>query len=92
VTQDIEAFAVPLLDKPTTLQQATVIERALGQTDRRSASIAAEVVKDMQSVTHYPPIVFDMLDSAEIVETIEELKSKIREAREKKKDDDDDVD
>jgi intracellular multiplication protein IcmO len=90
---DLEKFSIPLLDKATMIAQATAVERMAGRANRQAAEVAAEVVKDMQIVTNYPPEDIDRLSGSEIAEEIQSVIRRIQEERVRKQaDSDTDID
>ena len=84
LVDDVEKFGTPLLDKSIMLEQATAVERMAGRANRQAAEVAAEVVKDMQIVTHYPPGEIEMLPGSEVAEEIQSVIRRIQEARAEK--------
>lgn len=55
LTKDIAQFGKSLLDHAGTLEQIQYIERLLGKSDQQANSISAEIIKDMELATYYPP-------------------------------------
>jgi intracellular multiplication protein IcmO len=81
LVDDIGKFGAPLLDRVTLLEQSTAIERLSGRANRQAAEVAAEVVKDMQIVTHYPPENIESISASEIAEEIQSVIYRIKEER-----------
>ena len=54
----------------------------LGKKESYSANVAQEIVKDMQTATHYPPQLHDVPSGAEVAVLVLELISSITEKKE----------
>jgi intracellular multiplication protein IcmO len=52
---DRENFSKSILSQQPTHEQISFVERLYGKTEQYAASIATELIKDMQAATHYPP-------------------------------------
>lgn len=52
-----DRFKAPILNPNSTKDQIGYIERLLGKSEQYATNVASEIIKDMQSATHYPPIV-----------------------------------
>lgn len=81
LTDDLEQFSIPLLNRPNTREQVAVVERMAGKVERHAANIADEVIKDMRIATHYPPAVDYIPSAPELSDIVRELNERIREAR-----------
>ncbi|MFU8797662.1 MAG: hypothetical protein ACNA7Y_03060, partial [Gammaproteobacteria bacterium] len=81
---NVENFSRPLVDKFKMLEQAAVVERLSGRTNRNAVEIAAEVVKDIQIVTLYPPDDIDQLSADDITNDIQALIRRLEAERERK--------
>ncbi len=81
LTDDLERFSTPLLNRPATREQVAVIERMAGKVERHAANIADEVIKDIRLATHYPPAVDYVPSAMELSDVVRELNERIREAR-----------
>jgi intracellular multiplication protein IcmO len=66
-------FKDPILNSSSTREQIGYIERVLGKSEQYANNVAAEIVKDMQSATHYPPIVDLKPTGMELAEVIDGL-------------------
>lgn len=74
---DVERFSNPILNPNSTRDQIGYIERLLGKSEQYATNVAAEIIKDMQSATHYPPVVEERPSSLELATVIDELISHI---------------
>lgn len=54
---EVENFAMPILSKAETRERSSFIIRVLGKPERDAQNIANDLIKDMETATHYPPIV-----------------------------------
>lgn len=70
---DIETFKNPILNSTSTRDQIGYIERVMGKSEAYANNVASEIIKDMQSATHYPPVVDLKPTGNEIAEVIEGL-------------------
>ncbi len=84
-TNDFEHFSTPLLAKMMTHETISSLERLSGKIDKYAVSIADEIVRDIETATHYPPAVNDPMSSGQLVSTIGELVQAIVVEREKAK-------
>src|SRR5206468_1348084 len=66
--EDPDKYSRPLLSVSQTRSQLDYIERLTGSTESRAASVAAEIVKDMQTATQYPPEITDKPTGEELAE------------------------
>ena len=55
ITNDLQAFSQPILDKSRTREQVDYIQRLCGKTGQQALNIALELMGDMQRGTQYPP-------------------------------------
>lgn len=81
---DLERFGNPLLNKAITHEQIGFMERVSGRPESQAVSIAAEIIKDMQLATFYPPVISEQPATENVVTTINELVGRIVTEREKK--------
>lgn len=70
LTDNIEQFSQPILIKKVVKEQISIIETILGKAKRNTQNIAAELLKDMQTATHYPPEVETNSDAAQLATMI----------------------
>ncbi len=84
LTKGNAKFAQPILVYASTRDQISYLERVLGKPESYSANVAQEVVKDMQTATHYPPKLFDVPTGAELAVLVLELISSISEKKEER--------
>lgn len=73
ITNDLENFKLPLLNHGKTLEQIQYLERVLGKSDEGANNIAAELIKDMELATHYPPKVEDKPNAEELADICDGL-------------------
>ncbi|MCD6055969.1 MAG: protein IcmO (DotL) [Gammaproteobacteria bacterium] len=66
LTDNLKAFAKPILRGETTIDQIEAIERVSGKPADVAATVAAELSKDIQSATHYPPQIENKPTAAEL--------------------------
>ena len=69
----LEAFSKPLLQRSSCFQQIQFIDRLLGESEATAASIANEMIKDLESATHYPPEIKVEPDKQKILKAINDL-------------------
>lgn len=74
---DIDRFQNPILNSNTTRDQIGYIERVLGKSEQYANNVASEIIKDMQSATHYPPLVDLKPTGEELANIIDGLISNI---------------
>ncbi len=74
---DREQFIQPILSFGTTREQSAYVERVMGKTDQYANSIAGEIVKDMQSATHYPPEIVDAPTADDLTASVDDLVASI---------------
>ncbi|MCK4608481.1 MAG: TraM recognition domain-containing protein [Gammaproteobacteria bacterium] len=67
LTNDRESFMQPMLDKALSRERVSYIERLDGKPQQQANTVAQEIIKDMTTATHYPPIIDSKPSSAEIV-------------------------
>jgi hypothetical protein len=84
-TDNFDRFSTPLLAKIKTHETLMGFERLSGKIDKYAVSIADEIIRDMETATHYPPVVRDPINSRELASTIESLSQAIIAEREKAK-------
>jgi len=89
ITEDYDRFSEPLLVLQETRANSTVLERLSGKIDKHANNIAAEIIKDMQLATRYPPEERDSVSANELAGMVGELSRVIRVERESAGDDDD---
>lgn len=65
-----EKFAAAILNPQSTKEQIGYIERLMGKSEQYSTNVASEIIKDMQSATHYPPVVEDKPTGDELAAVI----------------------
>jgi intracellular multiplication protein IcmO len=75
--QNDDQFAGPILNPGSTKDQIGYIERLMGKSEQYATNVAAEIIKDMQSATHYPPIVEHKPTGDELASVIGEIISNI---------------
>lgn len=68
-----EQFKSPILNPGTTKDQIGYIERVLGKSEQYATNVASEIIKDMQSATHYPPTVELKPSGGELASVIDDL-------------------
>lgn len=68
-----DTFKAPILNPNNTREQIGYIERVLGKSEAYANNVASEIIKDMQSATHYPPIVDIRPSGTELANVIEGL-------------------
>jgi len=61
------AFSAPLIQKSLAKNKLELLERLMGRPASQAASMAREIIKDMESSTDYPPYIAGLLLSAEEV-------------------------
>lgn len=86
LTDDVDKFSLPLLNKININGLMLNLERISGKTERHAISIANEIVKDMQLATKYPPIYRDEISASELADEVENVITLIKAARNKAKD------
>lgn len=84
-TDDFDRFGMPLLAKMKTHETVSGLERLSGKIDKYAVSIADEIIRDIETATHYPPVVSDSMNSGQLVSAIGELIQAINAEREKAK-------
>jgi len=83
ITDNLEAFGTPLLAKSFTREQVETLERLTGKMEKHALNISAEITKDIQLATHYPPEKTDDISTAELTNMVTELITQIQTGREK---------
>lgn len=79
-----EEFRSSILNSSKTRDQIGYIERVLGKSEQYSSNIASEIIRDMQSATHYPPVVASKPTGGELAHVIGDLISGISLKKEEK--------
>jgi intracellular multiplication protein IcmO len=82
MTDNLETFSQPLIEKAVIRSAVGNIERVSGRPEKHAMNIAAEIVNDMQTATFYPPTALVTPMISEITDTIDELIEKIKQGRE----------
>jgi intracellular multiplication protein IcmO len=72
-----ERFRSAILNPNSTKDQIGYIERLMGKSEQYATNVASEIIKDMQSATHYPPIVELKPTGNDLAEIIDELVTNI---------------
>jgi len=85
LTERYQNFEAPLLDRTETRSEVGSIEKLTGRQSKHAASIATEIVKDMQIATHYPPDERDDIEADELSSLILNLNDRIESAIEEAK-------
>lgn len=89
LVDDEAAFSRPILSGETTVEYIEAIERVSGKTADVSSTVAAELSKDIQKATHYPPVVKDVPSPADLAGVAyaiaEGVSRKVQEEKEKAK-------
>ena len=90
LAKDMNEFAKPILQADVTVEQIESIERISGKTADAASMVAAELSKDMQTATHYPPNVTDVPSGAELASVAyaiaDGVARKVQEHKQKEKD------
>jgi intracellular multiplication protein IcmO len=81
-TQD-EQFTRPILERAAMRGELDTLERVSGKIDTQAANIARELIRDMQSATHYPPEYRDDITPSDLANATLDVVEKIRAARTK---------
>jgi len=68
-----DLFTRPLLDYGPTQEQSAYIERVLGRSEQYATNVAAEIIRDMEMATHYPPIVLDLPSGEEMALVVNDV-------------------
>lgn len=79
---DVDRFGIPLLARSIVREQVQFIERLSGRVEKQAINVAAEIVKDMQIATHYPPAVSNQPSAEELADVVYQLANSISSARE----------
>lgn len=77
MTKDIITFGNPILYKSSTRNEIAALERIDGKSEQQANNIAIELVKDMETASHYPPRVKISTDIDQLVLTVNDLIGKI---------------
>lgn len=78
LTHDRPQFVIPLLDHGKTIENVRSLERLLGKSDEHANNIAIEIVKDMESATHYPPDIEDKPTADELADVCDNVIANIQ--------------
>ncbi len=81
LTDNLVSFGEPLLISQALREQIGVIERLTGKEARYANNIAAEIIKDMQQATHYPPEIYEQASAEDIAEVVHDVINKIEQQR-----------
>jgi intracellular multiplication protein IcmO len=81
LARDLENFGSALVQLSSTQAQIGVIERLAGKEARYANSVAAEIINDIQQVTHYPPEIPEDITVNDIMEVAQSLLAKIQQQR-----------
>ncbi len=82
LVDNLDAFTQPLLDRNYTSQQIVVIEKVSGTSEKQRTRITHEIIKDMLSVTHYPPRrLASILSDDKLADVVHELVAAIKKRR-----------
>jgi intracellular multiplication protein IcmO len=84
-TSNIQVFSLPLLGKIKTHEAIAGLERISGKIDKYAVSIADEIIRDMETATHYPPVIQETVTGSALASSIEELSQAIGSERERAK-------
>lgn len=68
-----DTFKASILNPGPTKDQINYVERLMGKSEQYATNVASEIIKDMQSATHYPPIVELKPSGFELAEVIDGL-------------------
>lgn len=69
ITDNLERFSEPLLQRLPTREQVAYISKLDGKNDQYANTIAVELIKDMQTATHYPPEIKIVPDVADVTKS-----------------------
>ncbi len=70
LVSDVGPFSEPILAKSLILEKATYVESILSKDQRAARDVAVELIKDMQTATHYPPQVHGIPAAKGVVELV----------------------
>ena len=88
LTDNLDDFSNPILPPDTTVEQIEAIARVTGQTAQEASVQASGLSKDIQTATHYPPVVVDEITATELAEVTyaiaERITHKVEEEKKKK--------
>lgn len=70
---DSAKFNKPILQYGQTRDQVAYIERLVGKGEQAATNIANEIVKDMQTATHYPPTILQKPSPVELAGVVSTL-------------------
>ncbi len=68
LAKDVAEFSQPVLDRAATREQIALVERLDGKLEHQALSVAQEIIKDMDSATHYPPQIIDRPTGGELAQ------------------------
>ena len=75
--EDHEKYSRPLLTMFKIRSQIDYIERLTGSSENRAASVATEIIKDMQTATQYPPTITEKPTGEQLAEIAIDLVQEI---------------
>lgn len=84
LTRNVEQFSLPILALAPTRDQIAYLERLSGKSEQQGNTVATELIRDMQVVTHYPPRISSLPGVGEMVNDVNELIAHIVLKREQK--------
>jgi intracellular multiplication protein IcmO len=77
LVKDLTSFGLPLLAQTATRERLAYAERISGKSEQYSTNIANEIIKDMQTATHYPPTIASKPYAYELVQSINDVIAEI---------------
>jgi len=83
LSPNTEVFSQAILSPAQTRNDLSVVERLSGKKDKQANNIAAEIIKDIQMATFYPPDTVDEIGAPELTEIVSELCSAIDQERQR---------
>lgn len=88
ITQDMDAFKQPLLERASTRDSVEYIQRLCGKSGQQAMNVAIEVIADMEKGTQYPPAMKPDIPLSRLIEggykMIDKIQLKKKEAEDKK--------
>lgn len=78
LADNLEEFGAPLLLMQPIREQIGIIERLSGKEARYANNVAAEIIKDIQQATQYPPDMYESNDAETVVDTIYSVSERIK--------------
>ncbi len=73
-----------IIDQEVLQEKTLMIERLMGNNDRKSSQISRAIIKDMQTATHYPPNIEDMPTEDDLAGLIDSLAGHVNQTKEEK--------